>query len=266
MYGEFDAKFMRETNFQKDMWLTYGRSAGRFASKFLDGITQMKLDAGPGMFEFMEAAYTVDYNVKSFSIDLFKTLFPTLWNDKVATNDRVVDVYTGSGGLLLWQKACEAADIYGTLQTPEINYSTEAALFRGRHGVALGAKQYRAVYIEPFGLIRVHHLEFLDSELVDSRKYNGLPLPSYEFIVFNYGYGDGRDSNVYITRNPDVEQFGYSIGTWSPLGGVLGKPNIHNRFLNGLGNENAYKIIHETAFGLVIKDPSAMLWFRPAIK
>lgn len=265
-YNELDAKFIRETNFQKDMWLTYGRSAGRFASKFLDGITQKSLDAGPGWFEYMESSYVIDYTPSSFSLDIFKTLLPTLWNDKVDPENQVVDIYTGRGGLIQWQKACEAADVYGTLQTPEVSYSTEEALYRGRNGVALGAKQYRAVYIEPFGLIRVHHLAFLDSELVDSRKYNGLPLPSYEYIVFNYGYGDGRDSNVYITTNPDVEQYGYSIGTWSPLGPVLGKQNLHNRFHNGLGTENAFKYIHECQFGLVVKDPSSMIWFRPAVK
>lgn len=265
-YNELDNKFMRETNFQKDMWLTYGRSAGRFASKFLDSLTQKTLDAGPGIYEFMESSYTIDYNPATSNLDLFKTLLPTLWNDKVEPSAQEVDIYTGRGGLIQWQKWCEEADVYGTMQTADINYSDEQALFKGRKGVGLGAKQYRSVYIEPFGKINIHHLAFLDSELVDSRKYNGLPLPSYEYIIFNYGYGDGRDSNVYITTNPDVEQYGYSIGTWSPLGPVLGKPALHNRFHNGLGTENAFKYIHECMFGIVVKDPSSMIWFRPAVK
>ena len=189
--------------------------------------------------------------------------------DKTENSNGIHDYWiikTDSLGLIQWQKWCEEADVYGTMQTADINYSEEQALFKGRKGVGLGAKQYRSVYIEPFGKINIHHLAFLDSELVDSRKYKGLPLPSYEYIIFNYGYGDGRDSNVFITTNPDVEQYGYSIGTWSPLGPVLGNPAIHNRFLNGLGNENAFKYIHECMFGLVVKDPSSMIWFRPAVK
>lgn len=265
-YNELDNRFQRATNTMKDLWLTYGRSAERFASKFLDGMTQSTLDAGPGMYEFMESAYVIDYNPASGSLDLFRNLLPSLWNDKVAPEDRIVDIYTGTGGLLQWQKWCERADVYGTMQMPEQNYSKADPLFKGRIGVGLGAKQYREVYIEPFGLIRIHHMPFLDSELVDARRYNGLPLSSYEYIIFNYGYGDGKDSNVYITNNPDVEQYGYGIGGYSPLGPSLGRPGISSRFLNTLGKENAFEYIHDCSVGLVIKDPSAMIWFRPAVK
>ena len=261
LWNSLEMKFMAATNQQVDLWLTYGRSSGQFASRFLDGMTEKTLQTGPGLFEFLESSYVFDYPINAFNLDLFSEFLPTLWNDKVPVSERVTDIYTGMGGLILWQKACQAADIAGVLQTPEINYGmAEEGLFPGRKGLAIGAKQYRAVFIEPFGLIRVHHLPFLDSEIVETRKYKNLPITSYQFIIFNYGYGDGRDSNIYLMKNEEVEQYGYSVGTWGPMGPTLKQGN---RFHTGNGRENAFYYIHETMFGLVVKDPSYMVWYRP---
>lgn len=264
LYNTLEMKFERHTNRQKDLWLTYGRMANRYASRFLDDITEKPLQAGPGMFQFFESSFIYDFNIDGFNVDMFREFLPTLWKDKVNPDQRVVDVYTGTGGLLIWQKALAAADAKGIIQTEELNYTMEEGLFKGRKGVAIGAKQYRAAYIEPFGLVRVHYLPFLDSDLVETRQHKGLSITSYEFIVFNFGYGDGRDSNIYILNNQERYQFGYSIGTWSPLGPTLGNPSIHNRFQNGGIRENAYWIIHECMFGLVVKDPSYMVWYRPS--
>lgn len=265
LYNSLEMKFMGAVNHQKDLWLTYGRSAGRFSSKFLDGITERPLESGPSLTEYLEASQVLDHNPEANIITALQEYVPPLWHDKVNPEDRIVDVYTGTGGLKNWQRDAKALDIDGVLQTAEYNYGDEQAFFQGRKAVALNKKQYRAVYIEPFGLIRVHYLPFLDSEQVETRKYKGLPLTSYEYIVFNFGYGDGRDSNIYIANNKEVEQFGYSIGTWSPMGGVLGRPEIANRFHQGLGRENAFMYIHECMFGLVVKDPGYMIWVRPTV-
>lgn len=263
LMNSLELKFMNAVNFQKDMWLTYGRSAGRFAGKFLDGITERPLQTGPGFFEFLESANILEYSPEGGSIDIFREFLPPLWNDKVNPEDRVVDIYTGSAGLILWQKWCKAADIEGILQTAEYNYSKEDALFKGRVGVGIGVKQYRSVFIEPFGKINVHHLPFLDSELVDSRKYKGYPYPSYDFIVFNYGYGDIRTDNIRILRNEQLEQWGYTVSTWTPTGGAL-KPINRNRYHSSGLRENAFWYIHETALGFLIKDPGYMAYIRPA--
>lgn len=266
LWNSLEMKFMAATNRQIDLWLTYGRSAGQFAGRFLDGMTEKPLQTGPGLFEFLESSYVFDYPINAFHLDLFSEFLPTLWHDKVEINNRVTHIYTGTGGLLLWQKACQAADIAGVLQEADLNYGREEALFPGRKGVVLGAKQYRAIFLEPFGKIVVHYLPFLDSELVETRKYKNLPITSYQFIIFNYGYGDGRDSNIYLLKNEQVEQYGYSVGTWGPLGPMLGKngSNLAGRFHQGNKRENAFYYIHETMFGLVVKDPSFMVWYRPA--
>lgn len=265
LVNSLEMKFMSAVNHQKDLWLTYGRAAGRFAGKFLDGITERPLQAGPGLFEFLESSRIYEYSPSGGSLDIFREYLPSLWHDKVDPENRRVDIYTGTGGLILWQKWCEQADIKGVLQTAEYHYGNEEALFSGRKGISLGTKQYRAAFIEPFGLVRVHYLPFLDSEQVETRRYNGLPLSSYEFIVFNFGYGDGRDSNVYLLKNEEVSQYGYAIGTWSPMGPVLGNANVAGRFASAGTRENAFWYIHEEMFGLVMKDPGYCIWYQPAI-
>lgn len=266
LYNSLEMKFQGAVNHQKDLWLTYGRSAGRFAGRFLDGMTERPLEMGPGLIEFMESSQVLDHNPEANIIETLQEYIPPLWNDKVQPEDRVIDVYTGTGGLKNWQRDAKALDYHGVLQTEEMHYGSEEAFFKGRKGVALNKKQYRAIYLEPFGLIRVHYLPFLDSTEIETRTYKGLPLTSYEYIVFNFGYGCGKESNIYIANNKEVEQYGYSIGTWSPMGPVLGKGNISARFQHGLGRENAFMYIHESAFGLVVKDPGYMIWIRPTIK
>lgn len=263
LMNSLEMKFMNAVNFQKDMWLTYGRSAGRFAGKFLDGITEKPLQTGPGFFEFLEAANIMEYSPEGGNIDIFREWLPPLWNDKVNPEDRVIDIYTGSAGLVLWQKWCAAADVAGILQTEDLNYSSETALFNGRKGVGIGAKQYRSVFIEPFGKVTVHHLPFLDSEHVDARKYKGWPYSSYDFIVFNYGYGDIRSDNMLLLNNEQLEQWGYTVSTWTPTGGAL-KAGNRNRYHSSGLRENAFWYIHECALGFLLKDPGYMAWIRPA--
>ena len=261
LWNSLEMKFMAATNRQIDLWLTYGRSAGQFAGRFLDGMTEKPLQTGPGLFEFLESSYVYDFPIQAFNLDLFSEFLPTLWHDKVEINERVTHIYTGTGGLKLWADAAKAADVGGIIQEADLNYGSEEGLFSGRKGVAIGVKQYRALYLEPFGKIIVHYLPFLDSEIVETRKYKNLPITSYQFIIFNYGYGDGRDANIYLMKNKQVEQYGYSVGTWGPLGGTL---NNGNRFHTGNLRENAFYYIHETMFGLVVKDPSFLVWYRPA--
>lgn len=261
LWNTLEMKFMSATNRQLDMWLTYGKSSGAFAGRFLDGMTEKPLQTGPGLFEFMGSSWTHDFQVDSITLDLFGEFLPTVWDDKVPIEDRITDIYTGKGGLIKWQKMCAAADVAGILRMPDLEYGKEDPLFKGRNGVALNAKQYRAVFIEPFGLIRVHHLPFFDSELVETRKYKNLPITSYQYVIFNYGYGDGRSANIYILNNDQVEQYGYVVGTWGPLGKTL---NSGNRFNTGNGRENAYYLVRDAMVGMVVKDPSYMIWFRPA--
>lgn len=262
--NSLEMKFEEATNAQMDLYAVHGRSSAKYAGKFLDGITENAMMTGPGLYEYFDTSNVIDYEVEGGDLDQFLEPFPTIWNDRVPIEQRAIDIYTGTPGLKLWQKWAKRADAAGILQTPELNYGlNEQALFPGRNGVILNAKQYRAVFIDPFGLVRVHHLPFLDSEKIESRKYKGYPITGYEFFVFNTGLGDVRDENIYMTRNSEVEQFGYSCGTWGPLGPML-KDGMKARFHTGNGRENAYYLIREAQMGLVIKDPGALMMFRPS--
>lgn len=265
LYNNLEEKFIRACRQQKDLFLAYGRSSGKFVGKNTDLITTRPLTTSPGLFEFLESSYILDHNPEANIIEFLQEYLPPLWHDKVPVDQRVVDVYTGTGGLKNWQRDAKALDVEGVVQTQDLHYGREEGFFPGRNGVALGAKQYRSVYVEPFGEIRVHYLPLLDSTLVNTKKYKGLPVSSYEYLVFDYGYGDVRDSNMYILEREDVEQYGYSIGTWSPLGPTLNNTAARSRFHQGMGNENAFKYIYECATAFVMKDPSQMIYIKPTI-
>lgn len=265
-FSEFDTKFKEVTDKQLDLWLAYGRSSGKYAGRHLDGVTEKALTTGPGWYQYMESANYLERNQHQNVIEFFRNFIPPTWNDRVPIEDQVLDVYTGRGGLVDVQRAGEELDAKGAvLQTAEYNYTTEKAFFNGRKAVALGAKQYRAFYIEPFGLVRFHHLPMLDSTTMDTRKLNGLPLQSYEYLIMNDGRGDGREDNIYVLRNEEESQYLYSTGLWTPTGAAAKNGNAQ-KYHNGMGNENAYKIIREETVGMVVKDPGYFTWVRLARK
>lgn len=264
LYNTLDMKFERAVNRQIDMWLTYGRSTSRFAGKFLDGLTQKELTSGPGLYEFMESSYIYDYSVDGGSIDIFREFLPPLWNDHIDPDMREVEIFTGTGGLMLWDRWCREADIQGIVHSEEWNYEKETPRFKGRTGVGLDAKDYISFHIKPFGKVTIKYLPFLDSELIESRKYKNLPITSYEFIIFNFGYGDQRDSNVYILENSNFNQYGYTAGTWTPKGPRLNNPGASGFAASANPHENAYYYIYESMVGLVVKDPGYLIWYRPS--
>lgn len=265
LYSTLDMKFEKAVNRQIDLWLTYGRSASQFAGKFLDGLTERDLKAGPGLYEYFESSFIYDFDPENSNIDIFRNFLPSLWNDKVDPADREVTIYTGTGGLILWDKWCREADIEGVVQSEEYNYSDEESRFAGKKGIGIGRKEYISFFIQPFGKVTVKYLPFLDSELIDSRKHNGLPYSSYEFIIFNFGYGEGDAANIYVMNNESYKQYGYLGGTWTPLGARLGgNPSLVNRFAYSQNpSENAYYYIYEAMVGLVVKDPSYLVFYRP---
>lgn len=264
IYSTLDAKFESNVNKMLDLSLTYGRMSGTYAGRYLDGVTQRDIPKGPGLFEYLESSYIYDYNVEGGGMEQFTEFLPTFWNDKVDPAKRDVDIWTGTGGLILWDKWAREAETKGIIQTEEYNYSNEEPIVKGRKAIGLNNRETRVVHITPFGRVRINYMPFLDSELVDTRKYKGLPWPSYEFFIFNYGYGEGTEGNMYILNNKRVHNKGYTIGTWGPLGPTLGGANGANRFTASKNpHENAYYYIYEAMVGLVVKDPSAIIYYRP---
>lgn len=267
LYNSLDMKFERAVNRQIDLWLVYGRSSGQYAGRFLDDLTERDIISGPGLYEFMESSYIYDYNVNGGSIKMFSEILSSLWNNKINPEDRVVEIHTGSGGLMLFDEWARAEDIKTVVQTEDWNYEKEPARFKGRTGVGLNAKDYISYHVKPFGKILVKYLPFLDNGIIETRKHGNLPITSYEFIVFDWGNGDARENaNVAILRNNIFKQYGYLCGTWTPLGTRLGNGgSATNRFAYSQNpSENAFYYIYEDMVGLVLRDPSLLIWFRPS--
>ena len=262
--NEMDMKFKQVTNKHIDNYLAWGRSGGRYASAHLDHITEKPMSHGPGFFQFAESANYLEYNLHQNIVEFFRNYIPATWNDHVKPEDQVLDIWTGRGGLTLVQKAGEELDRKGGgLRMASDNYTDTTGYFKGQKGKGLGALTYTEFYLQPFGKIRFHHMALLDSTTMDTRKYNNLPYTSYEFLIFNDGRGDARNENVYIMRNPDASQYLYSTGLMTPTG-YAGKNGNALKYHNGLGTENAYKIIRDENIGMVVKDPGYMTWVRPA--
>lgn len=266
LYNSFEMKFNATVNYQKDLWMTYGRSAGNYGGKFLDRVTGRELRSGPGLIEFLEASYTMDYNVEGVELlEMLSQFLHQAWHGKVEPSQRNIRIGGGSGFLKVWEKMCAKADQYGIIQTPEYNYSDEDPLFPGRKAVGVGRKQYRSIFLEPFGKITVDYMPIFDNDMVETREYNGYNINSYQAMVLDYGYGEGIDSNIVLMKNPSRENYGYVTAGWSPLGSTIGNPDIARRFTPGLenGSGNIFEYVHECEFGMLVKDPSYMLWLRP---
>lgn len=274
-YGDKDMKilgtdlemaFVTETNRMIDYHLTWGRANGQFVGKHLDVYNNRPLTLGPGLVQFLEQGIIKEYNPDTKTgFNMFRGLFRHAWLNKTRPEDTVVHVFTGSGGLELVQKWGEYEDNkLQVFNTEDLNYEMTDDLYnQGRKGVILRKKQYRGIYLEPYGKVIFHYLPFLDNTSVNTKRHQDWPLDSYQFIVFDFGLGDVREgSNINIFKNPDLEQFGYGTGTWGPAGGTLGQVP---RFQTTLPGENAYELIRETAFGFVIKDVTSLLWAVPAI-
>lgn len=266
-YNTLDMKFERSVNRMIDLWMVYGRSSGQWAGRFMDDLTEREINSGPGLYEFMESSYVHDFSVKGGSIKMFAEILSSLWNNKISPEDRDIEIFSGSGGIMLWDEWARFEDIQTSVeQSEEWNYSKEEPRFKGRTGVGLNARDVIAYHVKPFGKITLRYLPFLDNSIIETRKYKNLPITSYEFIVFNYGNGDARENaNVGILRNSIFKQYGYLCGTWTPFGTRLGNGGAAaNRFAYSQNpSENAFYYIYEDMVGLVVKDPSYLIWFRP---
>jgi hypothetical protein len=259
LLNSWEAKFIAQTEFEKDYWLTYGRSAGR---DILDGVTERALDIGPGLFEFLEEGNVFDYPLYGGSFEQFSNWLQIIWNDRVDPSQRDIQIWTGSGGLRLWQEwGARYFNGSRTLRTPELTLGDTAAYGEGRRGKELNKEQWRTIYLDPFGSLTINYLPLLDNTVVNPVKdrYN-LPLSSYQFLIMDYGLGQGPDSNILFLKQEGQEVYDYSCGTWTPAG----PSNASNRGrFSHHGKEKAFTLIHDVKLGFLIKDVNLMAWFVP---
>lgn len=260
-----DFKFMKATDRMIDLWLTYGKAAGQFAGAYLDQLTKKHLELGPGFYEWMKYAKIDYFNPVSFSIPYIANLMNKRWHNNVPPDQRVVDLGTGTYGLHLFQEACRKYGISSSYENFEINNEKAGSGFDGMHqGVIVNKKQYVGAFLPEFGLIKVHYLPHLDDDKFEKRQYNGYSIRSGEFLALNTGFGNGAEANIYIVKDPNENGFGYGVGLWTPYGPAFKNPN--HRWQATEGTKNQYKLIRDEGFTIVVKDPAAIMWLKPAIK
>lgn len=258
--NELDIKFKDETDRQIDMRLIYGRSMGtKFSNAKQDNLTGRDLESGPGMYEFMDHCRRTEYNPEMDDLEMISERLGPSWNDRVAIGDRKTKLYGGSAAKLWWNKICKKAEKQGFVVDVQLNENIAESIAPNRKAVAINAREYRSVYLEPFGEIEFHYLPFLDSETIDNRKYKGWPVRSYLMFTMGQTPDKGIDSNVYMTYNPLQEQMGYATGTWGPRGAMLRNGTAET----GGPKENAYSILRDSANGIVVKNMKDVHMFTP---
>lgn len=262
-----DMKFMRATDRQIDLWLTYGKGTGKFAGAYLDNLTNKHFNLGPGFYDWMKYTRQDFFNPQSFSLDYLGNITTQRWHNNIPPEDRIVHFGTGTLGIKLFQRACRAYGIDSSIEDFTVNNEIVNKGFDGMHnGVVVNKKQYVGAFLPEFGTIRVHYLPHLDDDRFEKRKYMGYSIRSAEFIALDTGFGDGSKSNIYIVKDPSENGFGYGVGLWSPFGPTLKNRSLAGRWPTTEGTKNVYKLVRDEAFTLVVKDPSAIMWLRPAIK
>ena len=259
-----EAEFKAVINEQVDLYLTYGKQTTK-ASQITDTITGEVLETGSGFYEFLNTSYVHEYIPDVDGLDVIIDQVAPLWNNKVPIEQRKIVVMSGTGGYQVWLKWAKENNAYPHFEDDSWTKERMAGLTPDRVGVAINKTQILKVFLEPFGWIEFVYAAWMDNDKNGGKKYRGLPASSYEFIVIDYGFGDGLESNVYIANDPLAEQFFYGIGSWTPYGAVSRVQGAAGRFLNTLGSENAYEMIAEKRFGFVMKDPSKMMRFLPIV-
>ena len=259
-----EAEFRAVIAEQVDYYLTYGRQTNR-VSQITDQITGNVLETGSGFFEFANTSYVHEYMPETDGIEVIEDQVVPLWNNKIPIEQRKVVVMGGTGAWKVWSRWMKENNARPYLEDDSYAIDVTNGMTPDRVGIAINKNQITKMFLEPFGSIEFVYAAWMDNDKNSSKRYKGLPAQSYEMLVIDYGYGSGIESNIYIATDPLAEQFGYSIGTWSPYGKTLGNAQV-NTMHRGLGNENAYELICEKKFGFVMKNPSKMMRFLPSIK
>lgn len=262
-----ELKFMQATDKMIDFQLLYGRSSKQWAGLFLDGMTHRPINAGPMFFEWMEGANEAFYSITGGSLNFLKNLFSRMWDNTVEIEDRGVDVYTGQLGIDVFERWCIKAEKPHILPTEDLNIKRTKGYDSKHIGTMIGRRQYTGTFVNPFGEIRVHYMKFLDDKRIETRLYNGHSIRGAEMLVFDYGLGKGDEANIYINQDiTGTNGFGYGLGLYSPIGPVFRNPSIASRYPSTLGSENAYEMIRDEKFTMIMRDPKCLIHIKPAFR
>lgn len=261
-----EAEFLTQSKWEKELMLYYGRSSAR---NVIDNTVGTHRRIGPGLLEFLEDGNVIKYPVNGGSIDMFVDYLQAIWFDRVTPEKRNITVYTGQGGLTLWED-------WITRKYAQSAVKSDFNAFVG-NGKSFDPKNYKGLKyktgyfteytIFPFGSIRVEHWPQLDNTWLNgsvTHPDTGLPLSSYQFIILDYGLGNGGGSNIELLKRKDSEVYTYQCGTWSPAGPINGRTG--SKGFVSTNHKRAYTLTAADTFGLRVKDVTLTAWFVPAVQ
>jgi hypothetical protein len=263
--SQIEAEFLAEAKWEKEKRLFYGRSSG---NQLIDPSSGYHRRIGPGLMEFLEDGNHIPYPVTGGSLDMFEDFLQSIWFDRVDPSRRNVVAYTGQGGLKLWRDWLAEKDLLNHY-FKNFDQATRSATSydqKNYSGYKINTSQPTEASFFPFGSFRVEHWPILDNTTLNGgilHPETGLPLSSYQFIILDYGMGDGVSSNIELLKRRDSEVYTYQCGTWSPVG-PLNSGSGRGGFTCS-GPNRSYILYHADTLGLRVKDVSLTAWFDPYV-
>jgi len=271
-----EAEFLKQIREEKAKTLWMGRSSGSIqngiqttVSNVIDQSSGYPITKGPGLQEFLEDGNVYEYPVNNGSIDMFQDLIDSVWFDSVPWANRKLVLYTGTGGLKLWESwIAEKFHGYGA-QIPFDRVTSPTT-----SGKVVGSKidTYafnRPAFTEwrmfPGGSITVAHLPILDSREIYGHRLHpgtGLPTSSYRFIALDYGIEEGGP-NIELLHRRNAESLFYICGSVSPLGPINSTGGGSKGF-SPSHSAGYYELFYKDKLGILVRNIKRTMLFEPA--
>lgn len=251
-----------EASFEKQM--EHMLIHGEMTKHLVDPVNRKAITTSPGLYAYLEESNLIKYNPFVNSIDMIIDLISVYWYDRVPVGKRNLVLMTGEAGLKLWHEWI--TDKFGA-QSVQVEHNfvldSAAAHDMQKRGFALGGFQFTKYHIQPFGTVSVGYWPMLDDTLYDAK-----PMPnsiytvrSHEFIALDWGMGN---PGVQLVRNSQRSRELQIPGYWSKYGAV-GEKNPVYKTVGDANLGDSYLVRKSETFGLVVKDVSRILLFRPSI-
>ena len=256
-----EAEFIMQAKWEKELGLFYGRSAGK---QIIDPSSGQYRRMGPGLQEFLEDGHVIPYPMNGGGIDMFVEYLQTVWFDRVSPADRKVKIYTGQGGITLWNKWLTEKYAISPVMAKYDDFVGKGTSFGPNSGPSLSLKNpyFNEYQIFPFGMVSVEHWPILDSTYLNGGTVHpetGLPVSSYDFIIMDVGTGNSLGSNVEMIKRKNQEVYTYICGTWSPVGAIDGRTG-KSGFV-ATHPVRSYQLFHTDSYGVRVKDVSMCALF-----
>jgi hypothetical protein len=251
-----EAEFISQAKWEKELGIYFGRALG---NQVIDKSSGYKIRAGAGLLEYLEDGNVIPYPMNGGSISMFVEYLQQIWFDRIPISERKVKIYTGTGGLGLWNNWLKAEYAVTPIMAKYDDYIGKGESFGPNSGPALSLKNpyFNGYQSFPFGQISVEYWPILDSTFLNGNVLHpetGLPVSSYDFIIMDVGTGTGLDgSNIELLKRENHEVFTYICGVWSPAGPING---VNTKGYVATHPGRSYKLTHTDSYGIRVKDVS----------